>query len=180
MNVCFNKYCCNQHRHSGPRCQRGQQKDNPILMKINDSIKQVEFENPQSKAWVNLMFTYHQMMDKTRPVFKRFGLTQQQYNVLRILKGKKSQPATCGEVKRVMLDKNPDLSRLSDRLVAKGLIFRATNENNRREVELTITPKGLDLLDTIDLPLKETSQLHKSLTDQEAEQLSDLLDKLRQ
>jgi len=149
-------------------------------MKINDSIKQAEFENPQAKAWVNLMFTYHHMMDKTRQVFKQFGLTQQQYNVLRILKGKKSQPATCGEVKRVMLDKNPDLSRLCDRLVAKGLVQRETNETNRREVELTITAKGLDLLETISIPLKETIQLHKALTDQEAEQLSDLLDKLRQ
>src|SRR5690554_4463878 len=149
-------------------------------MKINDSIKQVEFENPQTKAWVNLMFTYHQMMDKTRQVFKQFGLTQQQYNVLRILKGKNNEPATCGEVKRVMLDKNPDLSRLCDRLVAKGLIYRETNETNRREVELTITDKGLDLLHAISVPLKETAQLHNSLTDQEAEQLSDLLDKLRQ
>jgi len=149
-------------------------------MKINDSIKQVEFENPQTKAWVNLMFTYHQMMDKTRQVFKQFGLTQQQYNVLRILKGKNNEPATCGEVKRVMLDKNPDLSRLCDRLVAKGLIYRETNETNRREVELTITDNGLDLLHAISVPLKETTQLHNSLTDQEAEQLSDLLDKLRQ
>ncbi|HLW21421.1 MAG TPA: MarR family transcriptional regulator [Cyclobacteriaceae bacterium] len=149
-------------------------------MKINDSIQQVEFENPQTKAWVNLMFTYHHMIDKTRQVFKQFGLTQQQYNVLRILKGKKSQPATCGEVKRVMLDKNPDLSRLCDRLVAKKLVVRGINENNRREVELTITAKGLELLDAIYLPLKETAQLHNSLTDLEAEQLSDLLDKLRQ
>lgn len=148
-------------------------------MKINDSIQQVEFENPQTKAWVNLMFTYHHMIDKTRQVFKQFGLTQQQYNVLRILKGKKSQPATCGEVKRVMLDKNPDLSRLCDRLVAKKLVVRGINENNRREVELTITAKGLELLDAIYLPLKETAQLHNSLTDLEAEQLSDLLDKLR-
>jgi len=149
-------------------------------MKINDSIQQVEFENPQTKAWVNLMFTYHHMIDKTRQVFKQFGLTQQQYNVLRILKGKKSRPATCGEVKRVMLDKNPDLSRLCDRLVAKKLVVRGINENNRREVELTITAKGLELLDAIYLPLKETAQLHNSLTDLEAEQLSDLLDKLRQ
>lgn len=79
-----------------------------------------------------------------------------------------------------MLDKNPDLSRLCDRLVAKKLVVRGINENNRREVELTITAKGLELLDAIYLPLKETAQLHNSLTDLEAEQLSDLLDKLRQ
>src|SRR5690554_5540704 len=118
-------------------------------MKIHDSIKQAQFENPQSKAWVNLMFTYHFVMDRSRHVFKQFGITQQQYNVLRILKGKKNQPATCGEVKQVMLDKNPDLTRLSDRLVAKGLVNREVNENNRREVALAITAKGIALLDTI-------------------------------
>ena len=149
-------------------------------MKINDSIEQSEFDNPQTKAWVNLMFTYHQMMDRTRQAFKKSGITQQQYNVLRILKGRKMEGATCGEVKRVMLDKNPDLSRLSDRLVAKGLIQREVNENNRREVELTITQRGLDLLDQIAPVLRENSKFLNALSDQEAEQLSDLLDKLRQ
>lgn len=149
-------------------------------MKINDSIKQNAFENAQTKAWVNLMYTYHQMIDRTRQVFKKFGITQQQYNVLRILKGRKDQPATCGEVKRVMLDKNPDLSRLSDRLVDKGLIHRSINENNRREVELRITDKGLALLEAIRIPLKETIKLEDALTEREAERLSELLDKMRQ
>lgn len=148
-------------------------------MKISESIKQAAFENPQTKAWVNLMFTYHHMIDRSRRVFKEYGITQQQYNVLRILKGKKNEPTTCGEVKRVMLDKNPDLSRLSDRLVLKGLVSRDVNENNRREVELRITAKGLKLLDAIHIPLKEAIGLEDALTAQEAEQLSDLLDKMR-
>ena len=148
-------------------------------MKIHDSIKQAQFESPQNKAWINLMFTYHHVMDRSRHVFKKFGITQQQYNVLRILKGRKNEPATCGEVKRVMLDKNPDLSRLGDRLVLKGLVTREVNEDNRREVMLSITKKGLELLDAIYSPLKETVRLEGVLTDQEAEQLSDLLDKLR-
>jgi DNA-binding MarR family transcriptional regulator len=149
-------------------------------MKIHDSIKQAGFETPQMKAWVNLMFTYHHVMDRTRQVFKQFGITQQQYNVLRILKGKKSQPATCGEVKQVMLDKNPDLSRLSDRLVAKGLINREVNPQNRREIELTITDKGLELIAAIEPHLKETARLNHALSNEEAEQLSDLLDKMRE
>lgn len=149
-------------------------------MKIHDSIKQGKFETPQAKAWVNLMFTYHHVMDRTRKVFKEFGITQQQYNVLRILKGKKNEPATCGEVKQVMLDKNPDLSRLSDRLLAKGLINREVNPQNRREIELTITEKGLELIAAIEIPLKETSGLDDALTNAEAEQLSDLLDKMRE
>src|SRR5690606_115961 len=148
-------------------------------MKLHDSIKQTEFKNPQTQAWVNLMFTYHHVMDRSRQVFKQFDVTQQQYNVLRILRGKKNQPATCGEVKEVMLDKNPDLSRLSDRLVRKGLIFREVNENNRREVELTITEKGLALIASIEAPLNDALRLEHALTDDEAEQLSMLLNKMR-
>ena len=149
-------------------------------MKINDTIEQGEFENPQTKAWVNLMYTYHHMMDRTRQVFKQFNITQQQYNVLRILRGKKNQPATCGEVKQVMLDKNPDLSRLSDRLLAKGLIHREVNAENRREVELTITDQGLALVAAIETPLKKALALDEALTNEEAEQLSILLDKMRE
>ena len=149
-------------------------------MKLHHSIKQTEFENPQTQAWVNLMFTYHHIMDRIRQVFKQFDITQQQYNVLRILRGKKNQAATCGEVKQVMLDKNPDLSRLSDRLLAKGLINREVNASNRREVELTITEKGLALIASIEAPLKEALRLENALTDEEAAQLSQLLDKMRE
>ncbi len=148
-------------------------------MKLQDAIKQSGFKNPQSQAWINLMFTYHQMMDRARQVFKQFNITQQQYNVLRILKGKKGQMATCGEVKEVMLDKNPDLSRLSDRLIDKGLITREVNAQNRREVELAITEKGLALVASIETPLKSALALEHALTHEEAEQLSLLLDKMR-
>jgi DNA-binding MarR family transcriptional regulator len=148
-------------------------------MKINESIKQEEFEDPQTKAWVNLMYTYNQLMDQTLPLYKKFGITRQQYNVLRILKGKGKLPATCGEVKKVMLDKNPDLSRLGDRLVAKGLIHREVNETNRREVDLSITEQGLQLLKVMGPELRKYNQFLYNLSDQEAETLSELLDKLR-
>lgn len=148
-------------------------------MKINESLKQLKFEDSQTKAWVNLMFTHNQIMDHTSHVYKKFGITKQQYNVLRILKGRGKEPATCGEVKRVMLDKNPDLSRLGDRLVAKRLIHRVVNENNRREVELSITGDGINLLEQMGPELHHNMQIIYNLSDQEAEQLSGLLDKLR-
>src|SRR5690606_6401218 len=149
-------------------------------MKLHDSIKQTEFKNPQTQAWVNLMFTYHHMTDRIRQVFKQFGITQQQYNVLRIRRGKKNQPATCGEVKQVMLNKTPDLSRLSDRLLAKGLIQREVNPSNRREVELTMTEKGKQLIASVEGPVKEDLRLDDALTNEEATQLSQLLDKMRE
>ena len=148
-------------------------------MKINESIKQREFENPQNQVWINLMYTHNHLMDHISQVFKKHGITKQQYNVLRILKGKNNMPATCGEVKGVMLDKNPDLSRLGDRLVAKGLINRAVNEDNRREVELSITKAGLERVDRMHPELRENMQVLYNLSDEEARQLSGLLDKLR-
>lgn len=148
-------------------------------MKIEEAIKQKKFESPQAKAWMNIIYTYNHLMDRINQVFKKHGLTQQQFNVLRILRGRNNQPATCGEVKEVMLDKNPDLTRLSDRLVAKGLIKRAVNENNRREVELSIAKEGLRLLEKIDPELNEHNHFLYNLSDVEAEQLSGLLDKLR-
>lgn len=148
-------------------------------MKIEEAIKQENFESPQAKAWMNVIYTYNQLTDQVNQAFKQFGITHQQYNVLRILRGRKGEPACCGEVKEVMLDKNPDLTRLSDRLIKKGFIERSVNEQNRREVQLTITKEGLDLLDKIDPKLKKHNQFLMNLSDSEAEQLSNLMEKLR-
>jgi DNA-binding MarR family transcriptional regulator len=151
-----------------------------LHMKIEKAVKQQNFESPQIKAWMNVIYTYNQLTDKVNQAFKQFEITSQQYNVLRILRGRKGEPACCGEVKEVMLDKNPDLTRLSDRLIKKDLIERSVNEQNRRQVQLTITQKGLDLLNKMDPVLKEHNQFLMNLSDSEAEQLSNLMDKLRQ
>lgn len=149
-------------------------------MKIEDAIKQKTFESPQVRAWMDLVYTYNHSTDRINRVFKQFEITQQQFNVLRILRGRCGEPASCGEVKDVMLYKNPDLTRLSDRLVKKGLIRRTVNEQNRREIELTITEKGLELLDEIDPEIKKNNRFLYNLSDTEAQQLSLLLEKLRE
>ena len=119
-------------------------------MKIEEAIQQRKPMIPLQKAMVNLIFTYNRIMDANNAVFKPFQVTAQQYNVLRILKGRHPEPVSVGDVKSVMLDKSPDLTRLCDRLVDKQLIERATNCNNRREVLIQITQKGLGLLDQIE------------------------------
>ena len=103
----------------------------------------------------------------------------QQYNVLRILKGQYPEFVPVGDVKAVMLDKNPDLTRLCDRLEEKGLIERNTNPCNRRQVLLRIAQPGLDLLDRSEPMLYEQAKKLQNLSDEEAETLSNLLDKLR-
>jgi DNA-binding MarR family transcriptional regulator len=148
-------------------------------MKIEEAVKQKKFSTPQEKAWVNLVFTANYLVDYSNTIFKDFDITGQQYNVLRILKGRHPEHASCSSVKEVMLDKNPDLTRLCDRLVTKGLIARDTDENNRRQVNIRITNEGIALLNKIKPFLTEHNLKLQNLTDEEAERLSDLLDKMR-
>lgn len=148
-------------------------------MKINEAIKQKNFDTPQGKAWINLAYTFQELNDSFTEVIKPFDITPQQYNVLRILRGKYPDCLYCSEVKEVMMDKNPDLTRLSDRLVSKGLIARNHNEENRRQVLLSITQEGLDLLEKMNPVVVEHAKKFKNLSNEEAELLSDLLDKLR-
>jgi len=148
-------------------------------MKIETAIRQAKPMQPLQKAIVNLIYTYHWHMEQGAAVFKPFDLTPQQFNVLRILRGKHPNAVPVGEVKCVMLDKNPDLTRLGDRLVQKGLIQRELNPQNRREVLMQITKTGMDLLEKIEVEMEKAKTQWQNLTDKEAEQLSDLLDKLR-
>ena len=148
-------------------------------MKIEEEIKQKKFDSPQAKAWINLIYTSNRLADSSNNIFKEFDLTSQQYNVLRILKGRLPHNASCSSVKEVMLDKNPDLTRLCDRLITKGLIIRETDDQNRRQVNLKITEQGIELLDKIKPLIKENNKRLENLSDAEAELLSDLLDKFR-
>ena len=148
-------------------------------MKIEALIKQRKFVSPLQKAMLNLIYTYHWQVDQTSEVFKSLEVTMQQYNVLRILKGQYPEFVPVGDVKAVMLDKNPDLTRLCDRLEEKGLIERNTNPCNRRQVLLRIAQPGLDLLDRSEPMLYEQAKKMQNLSDEEAETLSNLLDKLR-
>jgi DNA-binding MarR family transcriptional regulator len=103
----------------------------------------------------------------------------QQFNVLRILRGKHPEFVPVGDVKAVMLDKNPDLTRLCDRLQEKGWIERETNACNRRQVLLRIAKPGLELLEKMEPLLQQQAKKMDHLSDEEAELLSDLLDKIR-
>lgn len=148
-------------------------------MKIEDAINQKKFENPYQKAFINLKYTHNWLMDQSKSTFQPFDITQQQYNVLRILRGAYPNVRSAGEIKNVMIDKSPDLTRLMDRLVAKELVDRELCLINRRKVEIKINIKGLNLLDEMDKSVKKSQKVMHSLTIEEAEELSNLLDKLR-
>ena len=147
-------------------------------MGIKEDIKQPKFENNKIMAMVNVYYTANWLRDKELPIYEKYGILSQHYNVLRILRGKYPESASPGEIKKVMLDKGRDLTRLVDKLVKLGYLSRKLCTHNRRKMEIMINQKGLDVIDNIS---KESSVIFDSfkLTESEAEQLSELLDKFR-
>ena len=117
-------------------------------MRIDDEIKS-KFRNEYHKLAVNLIYTHGWLDNFLSKKFKEFDITLQQFNILRILRGQHPNTATIGLLKERMLEKIPDVSRLVDRLVNKGYIDRKLCKEDRRKVDVTITKKGLDLLDTL-------------------------------
>jgi len=149
-------------------------------MKLEDEIKQSRFESSYQKAVINILYTSNWLRDQQMEVFRAFDILPQHYNVLRILKGKSPDACSPGEIKEVMLDKGNDVTRLVDKLVKKGFIKRHTCETNRRKIDLYITEKGLTFLKELNDPLKkQLSVMKKQMSEKEAENLSQLLDKIR-
>ncbi len=148
-------------------------------MKIEEEIKQSKFVSPLHKAIVNVMFTNGWFTNQLRDVFKDHQLTNQQYNVLRILRGRFPDSLNPSEIKSVMIDKNPDLTRLCDRLCSMGLIDRCIDGENRRKMNIKINDKGLAILEKIDPEMDKFHLSIGNISDAEAELLSDLLDKIR-
>ena len=150
-------------------------------MSIETDIKQTTpFKTPYHRVMVNLMYTSNWLADSQMRLLKPFGLTPQQYNVLRILRGQYPNPVKVSDITERMLDKMSNASRLVDKLVAKNLVLRTECPSDRRAVDVVITDQGMALLKRLDIHQSEwdTKQSCK-LTEDEALQLSQLLDQLR-
>lgn len=148
-------------------------------MKIEEEIQSTNFEDNYHKAVINISYTYGWLNNVMRCQFEKHNLTNQQFNVLRILRGQYPKAATVNLIKERMIDKMSDASRIVDRLVQKGLVSRCTNNKDRRAVDIQISKVGLDILSRMDDEFKTKEFLKNNLTEEEAAKLSDLLDKLR-
>jgi DNA-binding MarR family transcriptional regulator len=148
-------------------------------MQIGEEIQSNKFEDNYHKAVINITYTYGWLSNTFRYRFERHNLTQQQFNVLRILRGQYPNPSTINMIKERMLDKMSDASRIVDRLIQKGLVSRCTNNKDRRAVDIRISEAGLETLSKMDEEFKTRDMLKNNLTEEEAGKLSDLLDKLR-
>lgn len=148
-------------------------------MRIEDEIKQSTFKSESTKCYVNLLFTANWMDYTSKQFFEKFDITPQQFNVLRILRGKHPEPATVNYIRERMIDKNCDASRIVERLRLKKLLERKTNKVDRRAVDICISSKGQGLLYTIDSEMHKLETTFSKLPDEDLKKLNDLLDKLR-
>ena len=147
-------------------------------MRLEDEIKS-SFRNEYHKALVNLYYTNSLIGQKFFKLIKKHGLAAPQFNVLRILRGQYPKAATIGLIKGRMVDKNSDASRIVDRLHKKELVNRTESQIDRRQKEVIITQKGLDLLEKMSFCEEEEDAILSNLNKQEVQHLNMLLDKIR-
>ncbi len=148
-------------------------------MRIEEEINQKQFRDIQEKVMVNVLFTGNWLQNYNNQFLKEYDLTVQQYNVLRILRGQFPAKIMLNEIQSRMLDRMSNASRLVDKLKNKALIERKSCKDDRRKVDIWITEKGLSLLEQIDQNTPQFYEIFSRLSEEESEQLSNLLDKLR-
>ena len=148
-------------------------------MSIDKDINQTNFKSEFQKAIVNLIFTYNWTTEQLKNIFNEEGLTLQQFNILRILRGSQAALSTL-QIRERMLDKMSDTSRIVDRMIIKGFAKKAICKTDKRLVDVTITTKGLKLLEKMDKQEDKMEAIFENLSGAEAKTLNKLLDKIRQ
>ena len=149
-------------------------------MRLEDEIVQKKFKSPYQKAIINILYTSNWLGTLHGHILKPYGLTRQQYNILRILRGQHPNPATIRLLTERMLDKMSNASRLVEKLRQKELVERDPCQEDRRQVNVKISEKGLELLKELDAALVEVDKtMRNGLTEEEAKELNRILDKLR-
>lgn len=148
-------------------------------MKIEEAIKQKKFKSEYQKLFINIIYTANWLNNESFKTLKPFGISPQQYNVLRILKGQHPKAISVNSIIDRMLDKNSNASRLVDKLKQKELVERETCPEDRRQVDIKITNKGLALLESISKKMDDFINLKDAISVDEAEKINGFLDQLR-
>jgi uncharacterized lipoprotein YddW (UPF0748 family) len=147
-------------------------------MALENEINQRKFRTEYQKARINIIYTYNWLSEKIDSIFDQWDITPRQFNILRILRGE-GKPLSTLQIRQRMLDKMSDTSRIVDRLLKKGLVKKTPNGEDRRLVDVVITPKGRKLLEKIDPFEDYADKIMENLSEEETKTLNGLLDKLR-
>ena len=148
-------------------------------MKLEDAIKSSKFKSEVQKAGLNVLYTAWWLKTLSVQELKTFGLTHEQYNVLRILKGKHPQLMCVKDIASRMIEKNSNVPRIVDRLEIKQFIKRTQGEIDGRQTVVTLTEKGIDVLNKATLKLDAIGDKSIAMTNEDAILLNDLLEKFR-
>lgn len=151
-----------------------------MTMRLEDAIKQPKFGNEKEKAMLNVMYTAAWWNLQTTKLLKPFDISWQQFNIMRILRGRRGKPATVKLLTERMIDKMSNASRLVEKLRKKGLVERTECEHDRRRVDILLTKAGQELVDTASAELKDhMATLLSELTPEQAALINDLMEIVR-
>jgi len=148
-------------------------------MKLEEVLKTSNFRDARHKATLNILYTSYWLKTAMSQYIKELGITAEQFNVLRILKGKHPQPMCVKDIAGRMIEKNSNVPRILDRLVLKQLADREPNAEDKRETLISLTEKGLALLLSTNDMIDQVDNELLGITNQEAEILNELLEKFR-
>ena len=147
-------------------------------MDIEKEIQQSNFRNEFQKLAINLMYTANWLNERISRILLKEEITQQQYNILRILRGS-NHPLSTLQIRERMLDKMSDTSRIVDRLICKELVQKNACQSDKRLVDIVLTEKGLKLINKLDVLDVQLDALLSGLDENEAVIANQILDKLR-
>ena len=150
--------------------------------RIQSEIRQSKaFAHSSEEAVLNILRTADVMTQLLTDVLKPSGLSPTQYNVLRILRGAAGKGVCCRDIGERLVTRDPDVTRLIDRLEKRHLLVRTREKEDRRYVTIQLTPGGLDLVNQLDGPVEQwTRKLVQNISDEDTKVLIGLLERLRE
>jgi DNA-binding MarR family transcriptional regulator len=149
------------------------------IVKLEQAIQSVNFKNETHKAGLNILYTAWWLKTLMSRELKDFGLTHEQYNVLRILKGKSPDEMCVKDIAGRMIEKSSNVPRIIDRLVLKKLVKRTTDANDKRHTVMSLTSAGLNILDLSTQRINAVFESTLQINDAEAASLNQLLEQIR-
>jgi DNA-binding MarR family transcriptional regulator len=148
-------------------------------MKIEDALKTNKFRDEKHKAILNILYTAYWLKNFISKKLKEEGITSEQYNVLRILKGKHPGRVCVKDIGERMIERSSNVPRILDKLILKELVKRENSEIDKRETLVFLTVKGIEMLDKMTEMIDRAENEALSLSSEDATVLSNLLDKVR-
>ncbi|HSU50784.1 MAG TPA: MarR family transcriptional regulator [Segetibacter sp.] len=148
-------------------------------MKLEKAIQSEKFASQKHKAGLNILYTAWWLKTLISQELKTLGLTHEQFNVLRILKGKHPEKMCVKDIGVRMIERNSNVPRIIDRLVAKKFVERSTSEMDKRETVITLTPDGMDILEKAIVVVDKIFANTVIIEEAEAETLNSLLENMR-